>query len=162
MNYKAGITTIIVLASPPNIPLSIATSSLPPFPAAKSAPYDLPSKLRAISNAGFPAIELAFPDLLSFACQYLNKDVDPKDYDGICKAGREVKRLCDELELEVMMLQPFGNFEGWKKSKEREDAFARARGWIGVMEVVGTDMLQVGEKGAAFTEEAHVVSRLTQ
>jgi hypothetical protein len=43
-----------------------------------------------------------------------------------------------------MMLQPFSNFEGWEKgSREREDAFARARGWIRIMRAVGTDMLQV-------------------
>ena len=43
-----------------------------------------------------------------------------------------------------MMLQPFANFEGWPQgSIEREDAFARAKGWISIMKVVGTDLLQV-------------------
>ncbi len=42
------------------------------------------------------------------------------------------------------MLQPFSNFEGWPEgSKKRDDAFARAKGWIEIMHVVGTDMLQV-------------------
>ncbi len=44
-----------------------------------------------------------------------------------------------------MMLQPFSNFEGWSKgSKERADAFVRAKGWMRIMEALGTDMLLVG------------------
>ena len=32
---------------------------------------------------------------------------------------------------------------GWPEgSKEREDAFSRAKGWIEIMKAVGTDMLQ--------------------
>jgi len=41
-----------------------------------------------------------------------------------------------------MMLQPFANFEGWSEgSKERKEAFERAKGWIKIMQVVGTDLL---------------------
>lgn len=125
-------------------PLSCATSSLNPFPASTIPLHDLPSKLHAIANAGFKGIELAFPDFLSFARQFLNKDVGDKAWDDLCVAAREVKILCQGLRLEIMMLQPFSNFEGWEKgSKEREDAFERARGWIRIMQELGTDMLQV-------------------
>jgi len=45
--------------------------------------------------------------------------------------------------LTIFVLQPFGNFEGWAEgSKERKDAFDRAKGWIRIMKSVGTDMLQ--------------------
>ncbi len=48
------------------------------------------------------------------------------------------------LGLKIVMLQPFANFEGWKpQSEERKEAFRRAKGWIRIMEAVGTDMLQV-------------------
>ena len=107
--------------------------------------HNLLAKLEAISNTGFDAIELGMPDLLSFASDQLGKNVDPKDYDSLCIAGREVKKLCAEHALKILILQPFSNFEGWPKgSKEREDAFERAKGWMRVMEAVGTDMLQVG------------------
>lgn len=106
--------------------------------------HNLPAKLKVISDAGFDAIELSMPDLLSFASEKLNKDVGPKDYDDLCEVGKDVKNLCQEHKLKILILQPFSNFEGWKKgSKEREDAFERARGWIRIMESVGTDMLQV-------------------
>ena len=106
--------------------------------------HSLEDKLKAIAGAGFQGIELGFPDLLSFASKNVGKDVDPQDFDVLCKTGLEVKRICNELGLKIVMLQPFSNFEGWKpQSAEREDAFRRAKGWIRIMEAVGTDMLQV-------------------
>ncbi|TEA19011.1 3-dehydroshikimate dehydratase [Colletotrichum sidae] len=107
--------------------------------------HTLEQKLAAISSAGFNGIELSFPDLQSFANRHLNKEVAEDDYPSLVEAGKLVATLCDELQLNIMVLQPFANFEGWPKgSKEREDAFRRARGWMDIMEAVGTDMLQVG------------------
>lgn len=104
----------------------------------------LPSKLSAISSAGFQAIELSMPDLLSFASSHLNHDVQPTDYDALCTAAAEVKTLCAQHKLKILMLQPFANFEGWPDgTPERDDAFARAKGWIRIMRACGTDMLQV-------------------
>ena len=127
--------------SPLSIPACYATVSV-------GTPNDpLHKKLKAISAAGFQGIELAFPDLLSFASQNLDADVGAQDFDILCEAGQEVKRMCEELVLEIVMLQPFSNFEGWEpQSEERKDAFTRAKGWIRIMEAVGTDMLQVIER----------------
>ncbi|TVY41069.1 3-dehydroshikimate dehydratase [Lachnellula occidentalis] len=126
-------------ASLSSIPFSYASVSV----GSPSTP--LPEKLSAISGAGFTAIELGFPDLLSFSSSHLGKEVKEDDFDSLCQAGKEVKRLCGEKGLRIMMLQPFSNFEGWEDgSKEREDAFERAAGWVRIMEAVGTDMLQVG------------------
>ena len=85
------------------------------------------------------------PDLLSFASTHFSRQIDPKDYDSLCEAGVEVAKLCQQHRLRIAMLQPFANFEGWPDgSPEREEGFERARGWIRIMESVGTDMLQVG------------------
>ncbi|KAG8532493.1 uncharacterized protein KY384_002370 [Bacidia gigantensis] len=122
-----------------SIPTSYATASIgtPQTP--------LQSKLEAIASAGWQGIELAFPDLLSFASRNLGKEVDSHDYDVLCNAGQEVRRLCEGLGLKIVMLQPFSNFEGWKpKSEERKDAFTRVKGWIRIMEAIGCNMLQVG------------------
>lgn len=86
-------------------------------------------KLDAISGAGFDAIELSFPDLQNFAKSYLNNDVAENDYDSLCIAGKQVRKLCEERALKILVLQPFSNFEGWpEKSPERIDAFERAEG----------------------------------
>ncbi|KAF1810064.1 3-dehydroshikimate dehydratase [Eremomyces bilateralis CBS 781.70] len=134
-------------------PLSIATSSLNPFPAATEAPHDLSSKLHAITHAGFRAIELAFADFLSYVEQHFGRKVDPQAWDDLSTAARALRQECKTLQLEIMMLQPFSNFEGWDPESEegrskRENAFARAKGWIRLMQDLGTDMLQVGSTDA--------------
>jgi sugar phosphate isomerase/epimerase len=121
-----------------SIPFSFATVSC-------GTPDDpRPDKLEAISKAGFKGIELGFPDLLSYASTVHNKEIEEDDYNNLCTAAGAVKVLCEKHGLQIMMLQPFSNFEGWPEgSKERKDAFDRARGWIEVMKALGTDMLQV-------------------
>ena len=121
--------------------------------------HNLEEKLKAIAGAGFQGIELGFPDLLSFASKNLGRDVGPQEFDILCNSGLEVKRICTELGLRIVMLQPFSNFEGWKpQSVERRDAFKRAKGWIRIMEAVGTDMLQVGCRFLRYT--THLMSML--
>ncbi len=128
-------------ASLSNIPTCYATVSI------GTPHHDLRQKLEAIAATGFQGIELGFPDLLSFTSKHHKKDVQPQDFDALCAAGEQVRSLCDQLGIKIVMLQPFANFEGWKsESKEREDAFRRAKGWIRIMKAVGTDMLQVSAK----------------
>ena len=122
-----------------SIPTSYATVSLGP----PSIP--LPQKLTATAKAGFKGIELGFPDLISFASSIENREVSNYDYDALASAASEVKKLCEQHDIKVVMLQPFAKFEGWAQgSKEREDAFRRVQGWVRIMQKVGCDMLQVG------------------
>lgn len=126
-------------ASLQKIPLSYASCSI------GCSPNDtLPRRLEAISEAGFRAIELSFPDILDYGAQITGKPIAPDDYPAIMPVAVEIRKLCEEHRLKIMMLQPFANFEGWVKgSVDREEAFARATGWMEIMHAVGTDMLQV-------------------
>jgi sugar phosphate isomerase/epimerase len=129
----------ITLLSLQQIPLSYASCSI-----GCGASDTLPRKLEAIGKAGFTAIELSFPDILGYAEQLLGHEVPPDDYVELATVAREIRTLCKANHLDVMMLQPFANFEGWPKgSPERKNAFDRAAGWIEIMKVVGTDLLQV-------------------
>lgn len=122
-----------------NIPIlfSYATCSI-------AAP-SLPAKLSAIANAGFTGIELAFPDLLDYGVQVLGHPVAAENEDELVQVAEKVRELCRDHGVEVMMLQPLANFEGWPLgSAEREDAFRRAKRWISVMGALGTKILQVG------------------
>ncbi|KAH7254632.1 hypothetical protein MRS44_016701 [Fusarium solani] len=127
------------MASRLNLPLSIASVSI-------GLPrHTLHQKVEAAVTAGFSGMELGFPDLVSYATITLGKDVKEDDYTSLCEAGTHVRSLFERHNLRIVLLQPFSNFEGWPRgSKEREAAFARARGWIDIMSVVGTDTLQVG------------------
>ncbi|KAF2031762.1 xylose isomerase-like protein [Setomelanomma holmii] len=123
------------------IPISYATCSL----GSPSKPPPLLDRLHAISSADFAAVELSFPDILSYGQTLLGHEVDPKNYDELCKVAAAIKQECDKRSLGIMMLQPFSTFEGWPEGSDgRKDAFERARGWIRIMQACGTDMLQVG------------------
>jgi len=121
-----------------SIPTSYATVSI------GTPTHPLSQKLDAIAATNFQGIELGFPDLLSFASQYHGREIGNEDFPALCEAAGEVKQMCATRGLQVVMMQPFANFEGWAPgSAEREDAFRRAEGWMGIMEAVGCDMLQV-------------------
>lgn len=100
--------------------MSLPKTFYPPFPhATQQSPlappkHNLEDKLKAIATAGFQGIELGFPGLLYFASKNLGREVGPQDFDVRCNAGLEVKRMCKELGLEIVMLQPSANFERWK------------------------------------------------
>lgn len=128
-------------ASLVSIPISYATCSL----GSPSNPPPLLDRLHAISIAGFSAVELSFPDILSYGQTLLGHEVEPSDYDELCKVAAGIKKECDKRNLGIMMLQPFANFEGWPEGSDgRKDALDRAHGWIRIMQACGTDMLQVG------------------
>ncbi|KAJ5669736.1 hypothetical protein N7462_010806 [Penicillium macrosclerotiorum] len=122
------------------IPLAYASCSI-----GCEASDTLPRKLEAISKAGFISIELSFPDIIQYGANFLGHPIAPDNNTELITVATEIRKLCAANGLTIMMLQPFANFEGWPKgSLEREDAFKRAEGWIEIMKVVGTDLLQVG------------------
>lgn len=138
---------------PSIIPLSLASCSI------GLPKHNLHQKLEAISQAGFKGIELSFPDLLSHANELINLGqikspqnqhdndggVAEDDWPTLCEAAKSAARLCTSHGLKILVLQPFANFEGWPQgSPEREAGFARAKGWLSIMEASGCDMLQVG------------------
>lgn len=134
-----------ISVAPENIPTAFATCSI------GHAEDTLREKINVIAQSKFRGIELAFPDLMNFASLRAGKKVAANDYDELCKAAAEVKTLCREVGLEIVMLQPFSNFEGWRQdSKERADAFARADGWIRIMDACDTKMLQVRKSQTGF------------
>jgi sugar phosphate isomerase/epimerase len=124
-----------------NFSTSFASCSIPPYFDAK-----LPQKLEAIRNAGFDGIEISMPDILAYGCDIEGREIKEDDYDTLSDVARKIQSLTDQLGLIILMLQPFPRFEGWYRdvhSREREEAFTRAKGWIRIMECLGTDMLQV-------------------
>lgn len=124
------------------IHLSYATPSLGMHPT-----HSLPKKLNAIADAGFSSIELGFDDLLSYARERTsNKNLAEDDFDALEKVARDdVAPLCKKLGLEILVLQPFSTFEGYPiESDKRRAAFDKAKGWLRIMNAVGTNMLQVG------------------
>lgn len=135
----------------PSIPLSLASCSIGP------PKHTLHQKLEAISQSGFQGIELSFPDLLSHALELQrlgqlpdlapDAEIQEDDYPTLVHAAKHVRHLCTTHGLQIIVLQPFSNFEGWSAqthASERQAVFKKAQGWLQIMDAAGTDMLQVG------------------
>ena len=91
---------------------------------------NLPEKLEAIANAGFDGIEIFEQDFIA--------------YDGSpCDVGRMVR----DMGLEIMLFQPFRDFEGLPEPLCRK-AFDRAQRKFELMGELGTDL-------ALFCSSAH-------
>ncbi|MEZ4632653.1 MAG: TIM barrel protein [Deinococcales bacterium] len=85
----------------------------------------LREKLQAVALAGFDAVEIFENDLLSF--------------EG--RAG-VVREMASDLGLEILMFQPFRDFEGLPEP-QRSKALDRAERKFDVMQELGTDLLLV-------------------
>lgn len=140
------------------VPLSYATCSI-----GNTEADTLPRKLEAISNAGFTAIELAFPDIIDYGSQLLGHQIESSNYNELVTIATDIRQLCVAKNLKIMMLQPFANFEGWPRdSQERKDAFARAEGWVKIMEALETDILQVSLVPSFLSTVILINTRLVQ
>ncbi len=85
----------------------------------------LPEKLKAIAAAGFDGVEIFENDLLYF-------DGSPAD----------VRQMCQDLNLEIMLFQPFRDFEGGPRERfERQ--MERAKRKFELMHELGTDKILV-------------------
>jgi sugar phosphate isomerase/epimerase len=121
--------------------------------------HTLQQKVEAIREAGFDGIEPSFPDLLAYASRHFGREIAEDDYSSLCEAGKTAETMCAGHGLKIRVLQPFANFEGWPEgSRQRQDAFARAKAWIDIMEALGTDMLQVGSSDSP--EMSHDIDQI--
>jgi 4-hydroxyphenylpyruvate dioxygenase len=85
----------------------------------------LREKLEMIAAAGFRAVELFENDLIA--------------YPG---PPSQVRRICDDLGLKILTVQPFRDFEGMPESR-RQRVFDRAERKFDLLQELGTDLLFV-------------------
>ena len=121
------------------IPLAYATLSL-----GMHKNHTLERKLHAASKAAFRGVEMGFDDLCSYSKQHTPGFKGEQDVPTLVKSAREIRSLCKELNLEIICLQPFQDFEGATNPNEREARFERADKYLTIMKELGTTMLQVG------------------
>ncbi|KAH9836277.1 xylose isomerase-like protein [Rhodofomes roseus] len=117
--------------------------------AGMNSAHTLPMKLRAIAEAGFPQVEIGFPDLEAYASQafpgYKELDNSGKgDLYNLLKTAKEIRELCRELGLKVLVVHPFSEFEGYDDERKRKENMTRARAWFKVLAALDCQMLQVG------------------
>ena len=86
---------------------------------------ELPEKLAAIAAAGFDGVEI-------FEQDFIAHDSGPRD----------VGRMVRDHGLEIMLFQPFRDFEGLPEP-DRTRAFERAKRKFDVMQELGTDLMLI-------------------
>ena len=87
---------------------------------------DFAEKLSAIADAGFDGIEIFEQDFIGF-------DLRPAD----------VKAMVRDHGLDIMLFQPFRDFEGLPDGPLRQRAFSRAERKFDLMNQLGTDLMLV-------------------
>lgn len=87
---------------------------------------DFSEKLKAIAQAGFDGIEIFEQDFISF-------DLSPS----------HVSKMVRDHGLEIMLFQPFRDFEGLPEGRLRRRAFSRAERKFDLMTQLGTDLMLV-------------------
>lgn len=85
----------------------------------------LPEKLEAIAAARFKAVEIFETDLIAWP-----------------GTPREVRRMCEDVGLDIVTCQPFRDFEGLPEAR-RAKAFDRAERKFDVLQELGSDLLFV-------------------
>lgn len=121
------------------IPVAYATPSLGMHPS-----HTVELKLEAASKAGFKGVEMGFDDLVSHADRHNPGFKGQDDIPTLLKSAKELRELCTKLNLEIICLQPFQDFEGAIDEKERLSRIERAEKYLTIMKELGTTMLQVG------------------
>lgn len=94
----------------------------------------LPEKLHAIAAAGFTDVEIFESDLIA--------------YHG---SPADVRKLCDDLGLKIITVQPFRDFEGYDEPR-RAKTFDRAERKFDLLQTLGADLLFVC---SSVSPEAH-------
>ena len=124
-------------AKSPPLLKSIATVSLS---------GSLPEKLEAAASVGFDAVEIFENDLLTF--------------DG---SPEEVRRITENLGLEIAVFQPFRDFEAMAEP-QRTRNLDRAERKFDVMQALGTDLLLVcsNTQAGAIDDDARAVADLAE
>ncbi|CCG83214.1 putative 3-dehydroshikimate dehydratase [Taphrina deformans PYCC 5710] len=118
------------------IPLCYATPSL-----GMHDSHTLPKKIDAIARAGYAALEMGMPDLFAFAG--IESDGE-EDFPKLQSAAERAGQLCRDAKVQVLVLQPHSQFEGYTDTETRRRKFERAERWLRLMKPLGCTMLQVG------------------
>lgn len=117
---------------------AIATVSLGRAPAG----HGLITKIQQAASKGFSGVEVFF-ECLDFYAREIEGVKTAASRPALLEAARRVRKVCDELPMTVVCLQPFMGFEGILNEKEREEKFDLLRFWFELCRLLGTDLIQI-------------------
>ena len=108
--------------------------------------HDLEDKLKTASSAGFRGIELFYEDLEYFARAmpgYGDDDEGTLPTTQLVTAATEIRKLCSELNLEIIGLQPFLFYEGLVDRNEHAARIEKLHVWFEIVDALQVDTIQI-------------------
>lgn len=107
--------------------------------------HPLEAKLKSASAAGFHGIELFYEDLEYFAAAMSgneNNDTPPSPAQLVA-AATEIRKLCSDLDLKIIGLQPFLFYEGLIDRKEHAARIEKLHVWFDIVDALEIDTIQI-------------------
>ena len=109
----------------------------------QSSLFPIQEKLVQAARRGFKAVELFYDDLESLARKRCLTDEEPGRPE-LLWAAREIRLICDKLDLEILNLQPFRFFEGLVDRKARDRILTQTVPlWIDALRILGANTILV-------------------
>lgn len=126
---------------PPPTPLASATATIS---LGKPGLHSISTILKAAASAELKGIEICSPNILQHAStvSQLPQDSEPSD-DQVISAAEDIKRQCDELNLTIIVLQPFAGYEGLIDVAEHERKISRFKLWLDTCAALDCDIIQI-------------------
>lgn len=110
--------------------------------------HSLEHKLNQASTAGFRGIEIFYEDLEYFARSLPGysetKDgKEPLPPTQLVAAATQIRKLCSDLKLEIIGLQPFLSYEGLIDRTEHAKRIEKLHVWFEIVDALDVDIIQI-------------------
>ncbi|KAH8807513.1 4-hydroxyphenylpyruvate dioxygenase [Xylogone sp. PMI_703] len=101
--------------------------------------HQLPQKLDQAANYAYDGVEIFYEDLEYLAKSYPGGLTN----ENILQASREIRKMCDERNLDIICLQPFMCCEGLADAAERAAMIEKLKLWFQIAKILGTGIIQI-------------------
>ncbi|PNS14107.1 hypothetical protein CAC42_6620 [Sphaceloma murrayae] len=97
------------------------------------------TKLEQAAKHGFEGVEIFYEDLEYLAASLPSGKTDQ----GLREAALSVRSMCDELELVIINLQPFSNYDGLRDRTKHAARLEELKLWFDLAQIMRTDLIQI-------------------
>ncbi|KAF2157167.1 sugar phosphate isomerase [Myriangium duriaei CBS 260.36] len=115
--------------------------------------HDMQNKLEEAAKHGFSGVEIFYEDL-----EYL-ADSSPagRSQPGLKSAAAAVRSMCDRLNLFIINIQPFSQYEGLRDRSKHDARIEELKFWFEVADILKTDIISIP---ANFLPESEITGEL--
>ncbi|KIY03308.1 uncharacterized protein Z520_01775 [Fonsecaea multimorphosa CBS 102226] len=103
------------------------------------AVHDISIRLRTAARNGFHGVEIIDTDIDTTA----EKLTGGLIYENRLQAARNIRKQCDELELSVVVFQPFRQYDGLLDRNQHAAMIEKLRLWLDTVKILGSYIIQV-------------------